>query len=74
MARRRSERGLVQNDRGGADRQACYPTADQIAERAHELFISGGRRISRIPEYWRNAEAELLELAAQRVLGVSRRR
>jgi hypothetical protein len=50
-----------------------YPTADEIAERAHELFISGGRRIARIPDYWRMAEAELLTQAAQRIPGRARR-
>jgi hypothetical protein len=50
-----------------------YPTADEIAERAHQLFISGGRRIARIPDYWRMAEAELLIQAAQRIPGRARR-
>ena len=53
---------------------ANYPTVDQIAERAHELFISGGRRIARIPDYWRAAEAELLAQAAQKVIVAARRR
>jgi hypothetical protein len=44
-----------------------FPTTDEIAERAHELFISGGRRLTRIPEYWRTAEAELLQRAADRL-------
>jgi hypothetical protein len=37
-----------------------FPSADEIAARAHELFASGGRRVSLIPEYWRTAERELL--------------
>ena len=41
----------------------CYPTADEIAARAYELFVSGGRRVARLAEYWRKAEAELLERA-----------
>ena len=39
--------------------RASFPTADEIAARAHELFASGGRRVSLIPEYWRAAEREL---------------
>lgn len=50
-----------------------YPSADQIAERAHDLFISGGRRIARIPDYWRTAEDELLAQAAERVIVAKRR-
>lgn len=49
-----------------------YPTADEIAERAHELFTSGGRRVSKIHEYWRAAERELLQRAADRFIEVSR--
>jgi hypothetical protein len=45
-----------------------FPSADEIAERAHDLFVTGGRRVARIPEYWRIAETELLERAAYRVL------
>jgi hypothetical protein len=45
-----------------------YPTADEIAERAHQLFLAGGRRVALIPEYWRAAERELLQRAADRVL------
>jgi hypothetical protein len=39
--------------------QRHTPSADEIAARAHELFISGGRRIALIPEYWRAAGREL---------------
>ena len=49
-----------------------YPTTDQIAERAHELFISGGRRVSMIREYWRAAERELLLRAADRFFEAQR--
>jgi hypothetical protein len=40
-----------------------FPTADEIAARAHELFTTGGRRIAMIPEYWRVAERELRQRA-----------
>lgn len=45
-----------------------FPTSDQIAARAHELFVSGGRRLQQIPECWRAAEQELLDRAARRLL------
>jgi hypothetical protein len=51
-----------------------FPSADEIAARAHELFATGGRRIALIPEYWRTAERELLADAADRVLSDERRR
>lgn len=45
-----------------------FPTADEIAARAHELFVTRGRRLVDIPDHWRVAEQELLEQAARRVL------
>ena len=48
-----------------------FPTSDEIAARAHDLFVSGGRQIRRIREYWLIAERELLEKAAARTLGTS---
>jgi hypothetical protein len=45
-----------------------FPTADAIAERAHDLFLAGGRRVAMIPVYWREAERELLQLAADRII------
>ena len=50
-----------------------YPTADEIAARAHELFTSDGRRVSMIREYWRAAERELLQRAADRFIEADRR-
>jgi hypothetical protein len=35
------------------------PTAKEIAARAYELFIADGRRVSRVNEYWLQAEEEL---------------
>ncbi len=43
-----------------------YPTGHEIATRAQQLFLRNGRRVSRLPEYWRKAEAELLTLAVHR--------
>lgn len=51
---------------------ATFPDADEIAARAHELFVSGGRRLTDIPEHWRAAEQELLERAARKALAPSR--
>jgi len=51
-----------------------YPTADEIAARAHELFTSDGRRVSMIQEYWRAAERELLQRAADRFIEADRER
>jgi len=42
-----------------------FPTPLEIAERAYELFLSDGRRLSEA-EYWRRAEDDLLERAARR--------
>ena len=49
-----------------------FPSSDDIAARAHELFVVEGRRITCIPEYWRAAEAELLDRAVRRVLYANR--
>jgi hypothetical protein len=48
---------------------ARFPTTNEIAARAHDLFVAEGRRVTRISEYWRKAEQELLDLAARRTLG-----
>jgi hypothetical protein len=45
-----------------------YPTTDEIARRAHDLFVAGGRRLTKIFEYWQRAEQELLDIAARRTL------
>jgi hypothetical protein len=45
-----------------------FPTADEIAERAYELFLAGGRRVAMIPVYWREAERELLRRGADRFI------
>jgi Protein of unknown function (DUF2934) len=46
-----------------------FPTAEEIALRAHALFLAGGRRSSKASGYWRQAEQELLDLGARRTLG-----
>ena len=43
-----------------------FPTTDEIAARAHELFVAGGRQIRRISDHWRQAEHDLLDKAARR--------
>ncbi len=45
-----------------------FPTFDEIARRAHELFLADGRCIERIFECWHRAEDELLDRAARRAI------
>lgn len=45
-----------------------FPTFDEIAWRAHEIFTSEAGRSLTIFECWRRAEDELLERAAARVV------
>jgi len=45
-----------------------FPTPDEIASRAHALFVLDGRHLTKISEYWRWAEQELLDRGARRVL------
>jgi len=46
-----------------------FPSIDEIAERAHILWIADGRRPERIVACWRRAEDELLDRAARRMVG-----
>jgi len=48
-----------------------FPSIDDIAERAHMLWIADGRRPDGIVACWRRAEDDLLERAAQRTVGRS---
>jgi hypothetical protein len=48
---------------------ATFPTADEIGDRAQELFLEGGGQMTLIPHYWRVAEDELLDRAARRAIG-----
>jgi len=43
------------------------PSADEIADRAYELFVADGRRIANAADYWRRAQDELLDRAARRI-------
>lgn len=45
-----------------------FPTFDEIAHRAYELFLTDGRRVARVFECWDRAEQELLDRAARRVI------
>ena len=53
---------------GVTPRADQLPTPNEIASRAHDMFVAGGRRVTKIFEYWRQAEQELLALAARRAL------
>jgi hypothetical protein len=44
-----------------------FPSEDEIADRAYELFVAGGRRIEHAADYWRRAQDELLDGAARRI-------
>jgi len=44
-----------------------FPTRQAIAQRAYELFVSGGFHYS-ANECWRRAERELLDRAAHQVI------
>jgi hypothetical protein len=53
-----------------------FPTADEIAERAYQLFAAEKSRVDdtadywrRLEDCWRRAENELLDRAARRVVG-----
>jgi hypothetical protein len=45
-----------------------FPTPEEITSRAHALFVAGGRRLTKIADYWLQAEQELLERGARRTL------
>jgi hypothetical protein len=46
-----------------------FPSIDEIAERAHILWVAAGRRPDCVIGCWRRAEDELLERAARRTVG-----
>jgi hypothetical protein len=46
-----------------------FPTAEEIALRAHALFMAEGQCPSKASGYWRQAEQELLDVGARRILG-----
>jgi hypothetical protein len=46
-----------------------FPSIDEIAERAHVLWVADGRRPDQIVVCWRRAEDELLDRAARRTVG-----
>jgi hypothetical protein len=45
-----------------------FPTPEEITSRAHALFVAGGRRRTKVSDYWLQAEQELLERGARRTL------
>jgi hypothetical protein len=53
-------------------RAGVFPSAEDIARRADQLFVAGGRRVDSRPECWRRAEDELLDHAARRALSPHR--
>ena len=53
-------------------RAGIFPSVEEIAMRADELFVAGGRRIGSKLDCGRRAEDELLEQAARRALAPRR--
>ncbi len=49
-----------------------YPTFDEVAWRAYEMFVAEGRRTNEIFACWNRAEDELLDRAARRALAAFR--
>ena len=45
-----------------------FPSIDDIAERAHFLWVTDGRHPDHVVACWRRAEDDLLERAAQRTI------
>jgi hypothetical protein len=45
-----------------------FPTEDEIAERAYELLLHRSSAADGLTDYWRLAEAELLERGARRIV------
>ena len=45
-----------------------FPPPDEITSRAHALFVLDGRQLTKVSEYWKQAEQELLDRAARRAL------
>jgi hypothetical protein len=45
-----------------------FPTSAEIFDRAYQLFLANGMRSEQVADYWRRAEDELLDQAAQRAL------
>jgi hypothetical protein len=54
--------------RRSAPPAATYPSFDEVARRAYELFVAEGKRVDRVFDCWYRAEAELLDRAARRVI------
>jgi hypothetical protein len=51
-----------------ARKDDVFPTFDEIAARAYELFVAEGKRVERVFDCWQRAETELLERAARRAI------
>lgn len=64
----RSPSGGRKITRRSAKPANVFPTFDEIAWRAHEIFTSQAGRSLSIFECWRLAEDELLDQAASRAL------
>jgi hypothetical protein len=66
MSTRRISAG-PRRSRSTRDRDV-FPSFDEIAQRAHEIFVAQGKPIGRAVECWHLAEDELLDRAARRAI------
>jgi hypothetical protein len=48
--------------------KGIFPTDDEIADRAYEMIVTGASAPTAVVDYWKLAEAELLERAAARAI------
>ena len=48
-------------------RPRIFPTDDEVAARAHQLFVARGERLELLEECWKRAQDELLDRDARRI-------
>ena len=51
--------------------KGVYPTDEEIAERAYEMFLARVSSTFGVADYWTAAQTELLERAAARAIGAA---
>src|SRR5262249_37764074 len=51
----------------GVFRNSSCPPPEDIAARAHQLFVADGEQLERLSDCWQRAEDELLDRAARRL-------
>jgi hypothetical protein len=66
MSRAPHDRSDPRSGRRASPPAGVFPTEEEVARHAFDLFITSGRTLSR-RDCWRRAEAHLLDRAARRV-------